>query len=305
MGLLDGKVAIVTGAAHGIGRGHALELAAQGASVVVNDLGGSVDGEGSSRAADLTVDLIGSRGGVAIADYEDVADFDGAGRMVAHAVDAFGRLDILVNNAGIVRDAMVFNMSEAQWDAVIRVHLKGTFAPMHHASRYWRERSKAGERLAGRIINTTSGAGLSGNVGQANYTAAKAGIVGLTLTCSLELARIGVTVNCIAPGGATRITSTVPGFFAAKEPDEYDEFDDLDPSISSPIVAWLASDEAGHVSGQVLRAIGETLTLMEGWRYGPTVNNNRTRWRAESVGPVIGADLFHTRAPGLRTMPTT
>jgi NAD(P)-dependent dehydrogenase (short-subunit alcohol dehydrogenase family) len=300
MGLLNGKVAIVTGAAHGIGRGHALELAAQGASVVVNDLGGSVDGEGASRDADVTVELVRARGGTAIADYEDVADFDGAGRMVAHAVEAYGKLDILVNNAGIVRDAMVFNMTEAAWDAVIRVHLKGTYAPIHHASKYWRERVKAGDAVAGRIINTTSGAGLSGNVGQANYTAAKAGIVGLTLTCSLELGRLGVTVNCIAPGGATRIASTVPGFVAAKEPDEYEEFDPLDPSISSPIVAWLASDEASHVTGQVLRAIGETLILLEGWRYGPTVRNGGTRWRTDTVGSVIATDIFKTRAPGLR-----
>ena len=300
MGILEGKVAIVTGAAHGIGRGHALELAAQGAAVVVNDLGGSVAGEGNSREADLTVDLITSRGGTAIADYEDVADFDGAGRMIAHAVDAFGHLDILVNNAGIVRDAMVFNMTEAAWDAVIRVHLKGTYAPTHHAARYWRERHKAGERVAGRIINTTSGAGLSGNVGQANYTAAKAGIVGLTLTCSLELARFGVTVNCIAPGGATRISQTVPGFVAAKEPNDYEEFDALDPSLSSPIVAWLASDEADHVSGQVLRAIGETLILLEGWRYGPTAQNSGQPWRSETVGSVLATDIFKTRAPGLR-----
>ncbi|MEO5837585.1 MAG: SDR family NAD(P)-dependent oxidoreductase [Acidimicrobiales bacterium] len=300
MGLLNGKVAIVTGAAHGIGRGHALELGAQGASVVVNDLGGSVGGEGASHDADATVDLIRERGGNAIANYEDVADFAGAGRMVAHAVEVYGKLDILVNNAGIVRDAMVFNMSEAAWDAVIRVHLKGTFAPTHHAAKYWRERAKAGDAVAGRIINTTSGAGLSGNVGQANYTAAKAGIVGLTLTTSLELARFGVTVNCIAPGGATRIASTVPGFTAAKEPDDYDEFDPLDPSLSSPIVAWLASDEASHVTGQVLRAIGETLILFEGWRYGATVRNGGTRWRADTVGSVIAADIFKTRAPGLR-----
>jgi NAD(P)-dependent dehydrogenase (short-subunit alcohol dehydrogenase family) len=240
-----------------------------------------------------------------MADYEDVADFEGAGRMINHAIDAYGRLDILVNNAGIVRDAMVFNMTEADWDAVIRVHLKGTFAPTHHAARYWRERHKAGEAVAGRIINTTSGAGLSGNVGQANYTAAKAGIVGLTLTCSLELARYGVTVNCIAPGGSTRISQTVPGFVAAKEPDEYEEFEPLDPAISSPIVAWLASDEASHVSGQVLRAIGETLILLEGWRYGPTARNGAKRWRAETVGSIMATDIFKTRAPGLRAEPGT
>ena len=161
-------------------------------------------------------------------------------------------------------------------------------------------RPKAGELSAGRIINTTSGAGLSGNVGQANYTAAKAGIVGLTLTTSLELARFGVTVNCIAPGGATRISSTVPGFVAAKEADEYEEFDALDPSLSSPIVAWLASDEARHVSGQVLRAIGETLILLEGWRYGPTVSNGGKRWKTEAVGSIIATDIFKSRAPGLR-----
>jgi NAD(P)-dependent dehydrogenase (short-subunit alcohol dehydrogenase family) len=305
VGLLDGKVAIVTGAAHGIGRGHALELAAEGAAVVVNDLGGSVKGEGSGRDADATVALITQRGGAATADYEDVADFEGAGRLIAHAVEAYGKLDILVNNAGIVRDGMIFNMGEADWDAVIRVHLKGTYAPIHHAARYWRERSKAGERVSGRIINTTSGAGLSGNVGQANYTAAKAGIVGLTLTTSLELARLGVTVNCIAPGGATRISETVPGFQAAKEPDEYTDFDPLDPSISSPIVAWLASDEAAHVSGQVLRAIGETLIRLEGWRYGPTIRNDGQRWKASTVGARIGSDIFHSRAPGLRAEPGT
>ena len=300
MGILQGKVAIVTGAAHGIGRGHALELAAQGASVLVNDLGGSVDGVGASGDADLTVELIRQRGGTAIANYEDVADFDGAERMVAHAVDAFGKLDILVNNAGIVRDAMVFNMTEEAWDAVIRVHLKGTYAPTHHAAKYWRAQAKSGAPVAGRVINTTSGAGLSGNVGQANYTAAKAGIVGFTLTCSLELARIGVTVNCIAPGGATRISQTVPGFVTAREPDDYDEFDTMDPSLSSPIVAWLASDEAAHVSGQVLRAIGETLIMLEGWRYGATASNSGTRWQPEQVGSIMATQIFKTRAPGLR-----
>ena len=300
MGILEGKVAIVTGAGHGIGRGHALELAAQGAPVVVNDLGSTVDGQGSGRDADQVVALIEKRGGRAVANYEDVADYEGAKRMIDQAVATYGKLDILVNNAGIVRDAMVFNMGEDAWDAVIRVHLKGTYAPTHHAAQYWRARSKAGEVVSGRVINTTSGAGLSRNVGQANYTAAKAGIVGFTLTCSLELARLGVTVNCIAPGGKTRISQTIPGYGEAKEPDEFDEFDPLDPSLSSPIVAWLASDEASHVTGQVVRAIGETLVLMKGWRYGPTVRNARQRWDAETVGALIASDLFEYRAPGLR-----
>jgi NAD(P)-dependent dehydrogenase (short-subunit alcohol dehydrogenase family) len=220
--------------------------------------------------------------------------------MIQLAVSSFGKLDILVNNAGIVRDAMIFNMGEDAWDAVIRVHLKGTYAPTHHAAQYWRARNKAGERVSGRVINTTSGAGLSGNVGQANYTAAKAGIVGFTLTCSLELARIGVTVNCIAPGGKTRISQTIPGYGEAKEPDEFEEFDPLDPSLGSPIVAWLASDEAAHVTGQVLRAIGESLILMKGWHYGPRIYNERKRWDAETVGAQMGSDLFGYRAPGLR-----
>jgi NAD(P)-dependent dehydrogenase (short-subunit alcohol dehydrogenase family) len=300
MGFLDGKVAIVTGAGHGIGRGHALELAAQGASVVVNDLGSTVDGKGTGRDADEVVSLIEARGGTAVASYDDVADFDAAKHMIDVALNTYGQLDILVNNAGIVRDAMIFNMDEAAWDAVIRVHLKGTYAPTHHAAQYWRARHKTGERVAGRVINTTSGAGLSGNVGQANYTAAKAGIVGFTLTCSLELARIGVTVNCIAPGGKTRISQTIPGYGDAVEPEAFTEFDPLDPSLSSPIVAWLASDEAAHVTGQVLRAIGESLILMKGWRYGPRATNNRERWNAETVGAVIASDLFEYRAPGLR-----
>ena len=301
MGILDGKVAIVTGAGHGIGRGHALELAAQGAKVVVNDLGGSVRGEGAGRDADLTVGLIRERGGEASANYDDVADFAAAGRMIEQAVDTYGSLDVLVNNAGIVRDAMVFSMEEDAWDAVVRVHLKGTFAPLHHAAAHWRARSKAGETVRGRVINTTSGAGLSGNVGQANYTAAKAGIVGLTLTASLELARLGVTVNCVAPGGTTRIMGTIPGAgVEVKEPDEYTEFHPLDPSISSPLVAWLASDEAGHVTGQVFRAIGETIVLLEGWRYGPTISNGGQRWDASTLGAQIATDIFRSRAPGLR-----
>jgi NAD(P)-dependent dehydrogenase (short-subunit alcohol dehydrogenase family) len=206
MGLLDGKVAIVTGAGHGIGRGHAMELARQGAKVVVNDVGGSVSGEGSGRDADLTVKIIEERGGEAVANYADVADYDAAGAMVQQAVDTWGQLDILVNNAGIVRDGAIWNMSESDFDAVMRVHVKGTWVPSHHAAKHWRARSKGGEGLTGRIINTTSGAGLVGNFGQTNYATAKAAIAGLTLTLSLELANLGVTVNCIGPAGATRIT---------------------------------------------------------------------------------------------------
>ena len=204
---LNGKVAIVTGAGRGIGRAHALALAEAGAQVVVNDLGGTLAGEGADLSpAQQVVDEIEAAGGAAVADGENVADFAGAGRMVEHAVSAFGRLDILVNNAGILRDRMLVNMSEDEWDAVIAVHLKGHFAPTRHAAAHWRERSKAGEELRARVINTSSPSGVFGNVGQTNYGAAKAGIAGFTLIAAQELARYGVTVNCIAPNARTRMT---------------------------------------------------------------------------------------------------
>jgi NAD(P)-dependent dehydrogenase (short-subunit alcohol dehydrogenase family) len=302
MGLLDGKVAIVTGAGHGIGRGHALELAKHGAKVVVNDLGSSVAGEGTSRDADLTVALIEKRGGTAVANYEDVADQEGAGRMVQQAVDTYGQLDILVNNAGIVRDGAIWNMSDTDFDAVIRVHVKGTWAPSHHAARHWRDRSKNGETFTGRIINTTSGAGLVGNFGQTNYATAKAAIAGMTQTLSLELYKLGVTVNCIGPAGATRITGTMPNAPQVIEPDDVpeDEFNPMDPSVSSPVVAWLASDEAQHVTGQVIRAVAEKLIWMEGWTDGPTITNGGKRWDATKLGQQLATDIFKTRAPGLR-----
>ena len=239
MGLLDGKVAIVTGAGHGIGRGHALELAKEGAKVLVNDLGTTLQGEGTGRDADLTVDLITARGGEAAANYADVADYAQAGEMIAQAVDTFGRLDIVVNNAGIARDATIWNMTEADWDSVIRVHLRGTFCPTTHAVNHWRELSKAGEDVSGRrIINTTSGAGLVGNFGQANYCTAKAGIAGFTQTVSLEVFKLGITVNCIGPAGATRMAASIPGAgIEAREPDEFEDYDPMDPSNSSPVVA--------------------------------------------------------------------
>ncbi|HET6774179.1 MAG TPA: SDR family NAD(P)-dependent oxidoreductase [Acidimicrobiales bacterium] len=302
MGLLDGKVAIVTGAGHGIGRGHAMELARHGAHVVVNDLGGSVGGEGASKDADLTVGIIESRGGVAAANYEDVADHDGAGRMIDQAVDTWGRLDILVNNAGIVRDGAIWNMTADDFDAVMRVHVKGTWGPSHWAARHWRARAKAGETFTGRIINTTSGAGLVGNFGQTNYATAKAAIAGLTQTLSLELYRMGVTVNAIGPAGATRITATMPGAPAVIEPDDLgeDDWNPMDPAVSSPVVAWLASDEAQHVTGQVIRAVAENIIWMRGWTDGPTVSNGGKRWDAATLGTLLATDVFGTRAPGLR-----
>jgi len=303
MGLLDGKICIVTGAGHGIGRAHALELAKHGASVVVNDLGTSVTGDGADqKAADLTVELITQRGGTACASYDDVADYEGAGRMVQQAVDTYGRLDVLVNNAGIVRDTAIWNMSEADFDAVIRVHLKGSWAPAHHAARHWRERAKAGERFTGRVINTTSGAGLVGNFGQTNYATAKAGIAGFTQTLSLELHKLGVTVNAVGPAAATRITGTMPGAPAVIEADEVpeDEWNRMDPAVSSPLVAWLASDESQHVTGQVIRAVAEDIVWMQGWNEGPSISNGGSRWDATTLGSRLATDVFRTRAPGLR-----
>jgi len=303
MGMLSGKVAVVTGAGHGIGRAHALELARHGASVVVNDLGTSVTGDGADqKAADLTVELIVKRGGTAVASYDDVADYEGAGRMVQLAVDTYGKLDVLVNNAGIVRDTAIWNMSEADFDAVIRVHLKGSWAPAHHAARHWRERAKAGASFTGRVINTTSGAGLVGNFGQTNYATAKAGIAGFTQTLSLELYKLGVTVNAVGPAAATRITGTMPGAPAVIEADEVpeDEWNRMDPAVSSPLVAWLASDESQHVTGQVIRAVAEDIVWMRGWSEGPKISNGGQRWDAAKLGQQLATDVFGTRAPGLR-----
>ena len=303
MGMLDGKVAIVTGAGHGIGRGHALELAKQGAKVVINDLGGSVTGEGTGRDADLTVDIIKARGGEAVANYADVSDYEQAGEMVAQAVDAFGGLDILVNNAGIVRDGSIFNMDVEDFDAVIKVHLRGTWAPCKHAGLHWRQLNKStGEKVNGRIINTVSGAGLTGNFGQTNYAPAKAAIASLTQTLSLEMYKMGVTVNAVGPAAATRITGTMPNAPKVIEPDEVpeDEWNRMDPAVSSPLVAWLASDEADHVTGQIIRAVAENIILMKGWEDGATINNGGKRWDASKLGQQLATDVFGTRAPGLR-----
>lgn len=302
MGLLDGKVAIVTGAGHGIGRGHALELAKEGAKVVVNDLGTTLSGEGEGKDADLTVELIQKRGGEATANYANVTDFDAVGELIQQAVTDFGRLDIVVNNAGIARDATIWNMTESDWDAVLDVHLKGTFIPTHHAVNHWRSLNKKGEDVSyGRIINTTSGAGLTGNFGQANYTAAKMGIAAFTMTVSLEVFKMGVTVNCIGPAGATRMAASIPGAgIEAKEPDEFEEWNPMDPSLSSPLVAWLASDKASHVTGQVIRAVKDEIVLMQPWTNGPTIKKAGKRWEASELTALMNADLFNCRAPGLR-----
>ena len=265
--LCEGRVAIVTGAGRGIGREHALLLAHHGAKIVVNDLGGSMDGEGADNSpAQQVVDEIKAMGGEAVANGDDISDWDGAERLVNTAVETFGGLDVLINNAGILRDRMLTNMSEAEWDAVIKVHLKGTAGPSHHAAAYWRERSKAGDEVDGRIINTSSPSGIYGNVGQTNYGAAKAGIAAFTIIASMELARYGVTVNAIAPAALTRMTEGL-GMGAAS--DEIKE--QMSPRWIAPIVTWLASEESKGVTGRLFDVTGMKLGISEGWHIGPTV----------------------------------
>jgi len=305
MGILDGKIAIVSGAGHGIGRGEALELAAQGAKVVVNDLGGSSSGEGADkRPADEVVEVITSRGGEAVANYDDVSDFGGAENMIDTAYDAFGGLDILVNNAGIIRDKMIVSMTEDDFDSVIRVHLKGTFAATKFACIRWRERSKASETVRAAVVNTVSSAGLQGNVGQANYGSAKAGIAALTIVTSLEGSRFGVRANAVAPGGVTRLTGGVLKDVEVKEPDAYgdEEFNRLNPQNSAPMVAWLASDQALHVTGQVFRAVGTNISHYEPWRLGAAVDNPKgnVRWDPSDIAAEVNAQIFHSRHPGLK-----
>ncbi len=263
--LCEGKVAIVTGAGRGIGREHALSLASQGAKVVVNDLGGNVDGSGGDLSpADQVVAEIRGMGGEAVSNGDSVSDWAGAERLINTAIEAFGDLDIVVNNAGILRDRMLFSMSEAEWDAVINVHLKGTFAPTRFACVYWREQSKAGKPVSGRIINTTSVSGIYGNPGQTNYGAAKAGIASFTNIAALEMSRYGVTVNAVAPVALTRMTE---GLGPAPESDE--EREKRSPRWIAPIVTWLASDEAAGVTGRIFEASGDVLAVSEGWVRGP------------------------------------
>jgi NAD(P)-dependent dehydrogenase (short-subunit alcohol dehydrogenase family) len=264
--LCESRVCVVTGAGRGIGREHALLLAAHGARVVVNDLGGTMDGSGTSAGpAQEVVDEIVAAGGQAVANTDDISDWDGAGRLIAQAVDTFGQLDVLVNNAGILRDRMLVNMTEAEWDAVIKVHLKGTAGPSHHAAVHWRQRTKAGEHTQGRIINTSSPSGIYGNPGQTNYGAAKAGIAAFTVIAALELERYGVTVNAIAPAALTRMTENL-GMGSA--PDEIKE--QMSPRWIAPIVCWLASAESDDVTGRVFDVSGRALSVSEGWSRGPT-----------------------------------
>ncbi len=296
-GICEGRVAIVTGAGRGIGREHALELAHQGAKVVVNDLGGEMDGSGSPTTGPAVevVDDIRSAGGEAVANGDDVSDWQGAQRLINTAVQEFGQLDVLINNAGILRDRMLVNMTDDEWDAVIQVHLRGTFAPTRWAATYWRERTKAGEANDGRIINTSSASGIYGNVGQANYGAAKAGIAAFTIIVAKELGRYGVTVNAIAPGALTRMTANLGmGQRAADRKPE--DFDATSPANIAPLVTWLASSESLGVTGQVFNVAGGRISVAEGWAAGPGVDKG-DRWDPAELGTVI-PDLVARAAPG-------
>jgi NAD(P)-dependent dehydrogenase (short-subunit alcohol dehydrogenase family) len=294
VGICDDRVVIVTGAGGGLGRAHALAFAAEGAAVVVNDIGTSREGEGTSTGpAQTVVDEIRAAGGNAIANTDDVADWDGAKSLVDTALTAFGQLDVLVNNAGFLRDRMLVGTSIEEWDAVVRVHLRGHFCTLRHASEYWREQSKAGKTVDARIINTSSGAGLMGSVGQGNYSAAKAGIVGMTLVASAELARYGVTANAIAPAARTRMTEVaMPDMM--KVPDS--GFDAMAPENVSPLVVWLGSPDSREVTGRVFEVEGGLVCVADGWQHGPKVDKGE-RWSPAELGPVVRDLISQAPAP--------
>jgi NAD(P)-dependent dehydrogenase (short-subunit alcohol dehydrogenase family) len=293
--ICEGRVAIVTGAGRGLGRCHALELARQGAKVVVNDLGAALNGAGQSEepAAEV-VAAIRTQGGEAIANGDDIASWEGARRLVDAALRTWNRLDVLVNNAGFLRDRMFASAAEDEWDAVIRVHLKGHFCASRHAAAYWRERSKAGDSLDARIINTSSGAGLLGSVGQSAYSAAKAGIAALTLVQAAELGRYGVTANALAPAARTRMTE---GAFAEAMAKPASGFDAMAPENVSPLVAWLASNQSRAVTGRVFEVAGGAISIAEGWHEGPRIDKG-ARWEAGELGPAVRDLLAQARAPG-------
>jgi len=286
---------IVTGAGRGIGRGHALEFARQGAKVVVNDLGAESDGTGGSAGpAGAVVDEIRAMGGEAVVNGDDVADWEGAQRLIRTAVDAFGRLDVLVNNAGFLRDRMVVTTGEDEWDAVIRVHLKGHFAPARFAGAYWREQQKAGVAVDARIINTSSGAGLMGSVGQGAYSAAKAGIAALTLVQAAEMGRYGVTANAIAPAARTRMTEAV--FADTMAAPEAGAFDAMAPENIAPLVVWLGSADSAGITGRVFEVEGGMISVADGWQHGPQIDQG-TRWDPALVGDAVRSLIAQAPAP--------
>lgn len=296
-GLVDGRVVIITGAGRGIGRAHALAFAAEGAKVVVNDIGAGADGSetGESPAEQVVAEIIAA-GGQAVVNGDDVADWTGAENLIKTAIDTFGGLDVLVNNAGFLRDRMLVGMSEGEWDAVIRVHLKGHFAPLRHAAAYWRGEAKAGKTVDARIINTSSGAGLQGSIGQGNYAAAKAGIAEMTIQAAAELKNYGVSVNAIAPAARTRMTVGAGGAMAESMAAPEEGFDAMAPENISPLVVWLGSAESKDVTGRVFEVEGGKITVAEGWRHGPSEDKG-DRWDPKEIGPVVATLLEKAEIP--------
>jgi len=295
MGICDGRVVIVTGAGRGLGRAHALAFAEAGAKVVVNDLGVAQDGtDPSDTPAQQVVDEIVAAGGEAITSSHDVSDWDAAADMVQSAIDAFGGLDVVVNNAGIVRDRMFVNSEHAEWEAVLRVHVLGHAAPARHAATYWRARSKAGEPVDARIINTSSGAGLMGSIAQAAYSAAKGAIASLTLVQAAELGRIGVTANALAPAARTRMTEEAFADMMAEVAEG--AFDAMAPENVSPLVVWLGSAESADVTGRVFEVEGGIIGIAEGYRHGPRFDKG-ARWEPEEIGPVVADLIAEATAP--------
>jgi NAD(P)-dependent dehydrogenase (short-subunit alcohol dehydrogenase family) len=294
-GICDGRVVVVTGAGRGLGRAHALAFAAEGARVVVNDLGVALDGApGAESPADAVAAEIRAAGGEAVAHHGDIATTEGAASLIRTAVQAYGGLDTLVNNAGFLRDRMLVNLGEDDWDAVLRVHLKGHFLPLKHAAAHWRAQAKAGRTPAARVVNTSSGAGLLGSVGQGNYSAAKAGIIALTLVAAAELARYGVQVNAIAPAARTRMTERA---FAAAMAAPAAGFDAMAPENVSPLVVWLGSAASAGVTGRVFETEGGRITVMEGWRPGPTADKG-ARWTPAEAGAAALKLLTGAAEPG-------
>jgi NAD(P)-dependent dehydrogenase (short-subunit alcohol dehydrogenase family) len=294
MGICDGRVVVITGAGRGLGRAHALAFAAEGAKVVVNDLGASLQGEGTDLSpAQEVVNEIEAMGGEAIVNGDDISDWDGAGNLVQAAIDTFGGLDTVVTNAGIVRDRMFVNMTVDDWDAVIRVHLRGTFCPVKRAVEYWRAESKAGRQRAARVVTTSSGAGLMGSIAQTNYAAAKAGIATFTINIAAELGRIGVTANSIAPSARSRMTEDA---FAEMMAKPESGFDAMDPANISPIVVWLGSEQSGHVTGRVFECAGGELSVADGWQHGTPIDKG-ARWEPAELTTVVDELIAASPAP--------
>ena len=305
MGILDGRVAVVTGSGRGIGREFALGMAREGASVVINDVGVSLDGQGTEDdPAAQTCKDIEALGVRAVPSYESVTDYDAAGRLIQTAIDEYGRIDILVNNAGIVRDRSLLKMTPEDFDAVVKVHMYGSFNTMQHASAYWRDESKEGRQPSASIVNTVSSAGLQGQASQINYGAAKAGIAAMTIIASLELTRYGVRANCVGPGGATRMVGAAMAGIEIKNPEEYTEFTGMNPGNSAPAVVFLASDESKPITGQVLRMVGNSLCVYKPWEMGEEFfatdkEGNAAQWDPTDIGRILGRYHFKTMNAGI------